>query len=69
MSKFQILERNGIKKSDISNIISSKIKPIPYSNMNDVRMKLRACLGKVYLNKKAKLNEIEELNINVKKTA
>jgi hypothetical protein len=51
-----MLERNGIKKSDITEILLNKIKPVPFSNMNDVRMKLKSALGKVYLNRKAKLS-------------
>lgn len=31
-----------------------KLKPVPFSSMNDIRMKLRATLGKIYLNKKVK---------------
>ena len=47
-----MIEKTGIKKSEIMEILCTKIKPIPYNGVNDLRMKLRSSLRKAYLNKK-----------------
>ena len=47
-----MIQKSGTKKSEIMEILFTKIKTIPYNGVNDLRMKLRSSLRKVYLNKK-----------------
>lgn len=47
-----MIEKSETKKSEIMEILCTKIKPIPYNGVNDLKMKLRSSLRKVYLNKK-----------------
>lgn len=47
-----MMQKSGIKKNEITEILSTKIKTIPYTGINDIKMKLRSSLRKVYIDEK-----------------